>query len=58
MRLQVFLSGLAQFHCHEFEASLLEALDDLADQSALDAVGLDRDERSLGRHALQTNSKQ
>ena len=40
---------LHELHGDEFESLLLESLDDVADEEALDAVGLDHDEGSLGR---------
>ena len=45
--LEVLLAGLAELHASELEALLLEALDDLANKTALNAVGLDHDEGSL-----------
>lgn len=39
MLLEVSLGGLGDLEGDELEAALLEAADDLADESALDAVG-------------------
>ena len=39
--LEVLLAGVHELHGHELEAAVLEALDDLADKTALNAVGLD-----------------
>ena len=44
----MLLAGLHELERDELEALLLEALDDLADEAALHAVGLDRDEGTLG----------
>ena len=41
--LQVVFAGVHELHGHELEAAVLEALDDLADESALDTVGLNHD---------------
>ena len=49
----MFLARFAQFHCNEFEASLLEPFDNLADKAPLDAIRLDRNKGSLGRHDEQ-----
>lgn len=48
---EVVLAGGDHLEGEELVAALLEALDDLADESALDAVGLDGDEGAffLGR---------
>ena len=68
MGLEVLLAGAAQFHCHEFVATLLETLDncyftklrasflnldDLANKSALDTVGFDSDEGTFSGHSLK-----
>lgn len=41
--LEVVLTGVHELHGHELVATVLEALDDLADETALDAVGLNHD---------------
>ena len=46
----MLLARSAQFHCHQFVATLLESLDDLANQSALDTVGLDSDKSTFTGH--------
>jgi len=48
--LGVGLLGLHHLHAAEEETLLLEALDDGADEAALDAVGLDHDVGALGGH--------
>ena len=48
--LGVGLLGLHHLHAAEEETLLLEALDDGADEAALDAVGLDHDVSLLGGH--------
>ena len=48
--LGVRLLGLHHLHAAEEETLLLEALDDGADEAALDAVGLDHDVGLLGGH--------
>jgi hypothetical protein len=45
--LHVGLAGGGKLHGHELETFSLEALDDLADQTTLDAVGLDHDVGAL-----------
>lgn len=41
--LEVVLTSVHELHGHKLEATVLEALDDLADETALDAVGLNHD---------------
>lgn len=41
------MNYLHEFHGHEFEALLLESLDNLANQSSLDSIRLDHNEGSL-----------
>ena len=48
--LKMFFAWLAQFHCHEFEAALLESLDDFTNESALDTVGFDSDKGTFVGH--------
>ena len=50
MVLKMFFAWLAQFHCHEFEAALLESLDDFTNESALDTVGFDSDKGTFVGH--------
>ena len=53
MLLEVCAAWLAELHADKLEAFLLEAGDDWADKSSLDAVGLDHDEGSfLGGSSL------
>jgi hypothetical protein len=44
--------GLHELEGHKLEALLLEALDDLRDDPALDAVRLDHDEGALAGHCF------
>jgi len=44
MLLQMLLAGRESFDADQFVASLFEPLDDLADQSTVDAIRLDHDE--------------
>ena len=53
MLLEVLLARSAQFHCHKFVAALLESLDDLANESALDTVGFDSDKSTFTGHSLK-----
>lgn len=46
--LQVLLGSLHKLHGDQLESLLLEPLDNLADQPAVDAVRLDHDEGALG----------
>ena len=48
MVLQVVLGGLHELHGDELESFVLEPLDDLAADAAMDGVRLDHDEGSLG----------
>jgi len=62
MLLDVLFGSLHEFHGDELEASLFESLDNIADESALNAVGLHHDESAVGiRHdlglSIQTYSK-
>ena len=50
--LEVLLARSAQFHCNQFVAALLESLDDLANESALDTVGFDSDKSTFSGHSL------
>ena len=50
MLLEMLLARATQFHCDEFIATLLETLDNLTDQAALDAVGFDCDEGAFSGH--------
>ena len=50
---EVVLTGLDQLHGHKLIATILKALDDLTDQTALDAVRLDHDVRLFVRHVGQ-----
>eukprot|EP00639_Heterosigma_akashiwo_P036207 CAMPEP_0194725840 /NCGR_PEP_ID=MMETSP0296-20130528/28598_1 /TAXON_ID=39354 /ORGANISM="Heterosigma akashiwo, Strain CCMP2393" /LENGTH=223 /DNA_ID=CAMNT_0039630525 /DNA_START=249 /DNA_END=921 /DNA_ORIENTATION=- len=50
VRLQQLLVRLAQLHGHQLEALLLEALDYLAHEAPLDAIGLDHDVGALHVH--------
>ena len=52
MLLHVLLAGRADLHGDELESLLLEAGDDLADESALDAIGLDHDVGSFSLGGL------
>jgi len=45
--LDMFFRTLHKLHGDEFEASLFESLDDVADESSLDAVGFDHDEGAV-----------
>ena len=47
MVLQQLGGGLHELHGHELESFVLESLDDLAADPAVDTVGLDHDEGSL-----------
>lgn len=49
--LEVFLGGRNHLQGNELVSSLLEAADDVADESALDTIWLDSDEGLLGRHS-------
>ena len=51
-------SYLHEFHGDELESLLLEPLDDLSDQTALDAVRLDHDESPLVRHVVRGVGRQ
>ena len=53
MCLVIVFSYLHEFHGDALESLLLEPLDDLSDQTALDAVRLDHDESPLVRHVRQ-----
>ena len=46
--LEVFLGGRHHLQSNELVSSLLESTDNVADQAALDAVGLDGDKAGLG----------
>ena len=46
--LEVFLGRGDHLQSNELVSSLLESTDNVADQAALDAVGLDGDEAGLG----------
>jgi len=48
--LKVLNRGLHELHGHKFEAFVLKTLDDLTDNSAVDAIGLDHDESAFGSH--------
>ena len=48
MVLQQLGGGLHELHCHELESFVLEPLDDLSADAAVDSVRLDHDEGSLG----------
>ena len=50
---EVVLTGLDQLHGHKLIATILKTLDDLTDQTALDAVRLDHDVRLFVRHVGQ-----
>jgi len=51
MLLDMLPGSLHELHGDELETSLFESLDDVADESALDAVRLDHDESAVGvRH--------
>jgi len=51
MLLDMLPGSLHELHGDELEASLFESLDDVADESALDAIRLDHDESAVGvRH--------
>jgi len=47
---QQLIVSLHEFHGDKLKSLLLEPLDDIADQAALDAVGLDHDEGPLVGH--------
>ena len=47
MLFDVFFGGLHKLHGNEFEATLLEPLDDVPNESALDTIGLHHDEGSF-----------
>ena len=49
MRGYQLLVSLKELHSHKFEAFLLKALDDRADQFSLDTIGLDHDVGLLAR---------
>jgi hypothetical protein len=49
---------LVELERDELEALLLEALDHLADEAALHAVGLDHDVRALGGHLVRVWAKE
>lgn len=48
--LEVVLTGLDQLHSHKLVTTVLKALNDLADQTALDTVRLDHNVRLFARH--------
>ena len=54
----VVFSYLHEFHGGELESLLLEPLDDLSDQTALDAVWLDHDKSPLVRHVVRGVGRQ
>ena len=53
MLLKVVFTSVHQLHGHKLIATILKTLDDLTDQTALDAVRLDHDVRLFVRHVGQ-----